>query len=200
MRPVLSLVIIVFVASCSGDIQPDGLDAVSLAADAFFVGQGTDRVHDAAGPAVLSGLDSAGVECLNNDDCDGGICIVTDSGGICGLECNGPNCQEICELQCPSGMMCVRSGSDEAWLCAPAHGALCRPCDTDSDCVEVTGLSRCLGYANNQHFCGAVCGNELPCPQAYTCQSQRPDRLQNPRKIAVFRLSSTIHPQFIVRR
>jgi hypothetical protein len=100
-----------------------------------------------------------GTQCTTSDDCPGGFCVDTASGGVCTTECSGT---------CPEGWNCrIREQAGELpSICVPQQFDYCTPCTTDAQCgggvcVELGGTSACL----------AECPLRGSCPTGYTCGS-----------------------------
>jgi len=124
-----------FIAACgnSGSGRPDA------------------TVSDAFGGANF------GSPCRTAEDCPGGMCAETPSGGICSSTCDGT---------CPEGFNCrVRdnAGTLES-ICVPQLFDYCTACNSDSACnggvcVDLDGTKACL----------AECPHQGSCPTGYTC-------------------------------
>jgi hypothetical protein len=98
-----------------------------------------------------------GSPCRTADDCPGGMCAETPSGGICSSTCDGT---------CPEGFNCrVRdnAGTLES-ICVPQLFDYCTACNSDAQCnggvcVDLDGTKACL----------AECPHQGSCPTGYTC-------------------------------
>ena len=108
----------------------------------------------------------AGWPCDDGDQCDSGLCIMTQDGKQCTI---------TCEEECPFGWECVQhtaSLPDTVFICTPLHMELCKPCETNADC-ETNGAdtgAACVSYGPAGAFCGAACQAEGDgCPSAYDC-------------------------------
>ncbi len=142
-----------------------------------------DDTHDAGGVADAVAFDVVPVEpepcetagawgctCKADSDCTSNYCIQT---------AGGPMCSKICVDSCPNAWKCVQvQGSrDLTYVCAPPFLTLCRPCDSDPDCVHLgaaPGANRCIpaepstGFLNGS-FCGTACEVAGDCPAGYAC-------------------------------
>ncbi|MFT7621604.1 MAG: hypothetical protein ACI9WU_000768 [Myxococcota bacterium] len=119
-------------------------------------------------PALIPGSNAVGQTCTTSDDCDGGQCLPSDDGGICGALCFGPFCQEACESVCTGVMKCQPVPDQVGVACVPAHPVLCRPCMDDGDC-KAFDVASCIDYGTEGRFCGAICDPQYPCPDGFSC-------------------------------
>ena len=147
-------------------IQADGELADTLA--------GVDGQVDAVSiePEPCQSEGGWGCPCTKDDECNSNYCINTAVGGLC-----TKNCVDYC----PSAWKCVQvqGSTDLTYICVPPFLALCRPCNSDADCVHLgaaKGANRCLtsspseGFLNGS-FCGAACAETEDCPKGYGCES-----------------------------
>ena len=112
------------------------------------------------------GPGEAGYPCDKGTDCTEGLCILTP---------DGKQCTMTCEEECPFGWECVQyapSRPDQVFICAPRFMDLCRPCNTNDDCLA-NGADlgqRCVDYDGDGGFCGAACQTAEDCPSGYGCE------------------------------
>ncbi len=107
--------------------------------------------------------------CDNSDECNGGFCVPTANGSVC---------TTTCIEDCPPGWTCVQGPTDPdvTFICVPRFAHLCDPCNENSDCetegFETDALDLCVpGTDLNGSFCAAACGEAVPCPAGYTCET-----------------------------
>jgi hypothetical protein len=110
-----------------------------------------------------------GCTCETNEDCNAGYCI---DGGDEKL------CTKTCLEDCPTGWKCAQeaTGGDVVFLCIPTFAKICRPCDTNQDCLVGGdgGGAVCVtetdeGGALAGGFCGTACAADNECPDGYSC-------------------------------
>ena len=157
----------------------DGQTCVGLAVCAAEAG----FVCDAPVPSseLCDGLDNDCNGVIDDPfvDANGALTSV-DNCGQCGVRCaelipdalqtacvvgdQGPRCQVV---TCPDGTF----PNDDGTTCLGLPDALCRPCETDDDCIGPG--SRCLLLDSDERACGRDCGPESPygqaCPAGYAC-------------------------------
>ena len=126
-----------------------------------YVAEAIADFNQDAGP-VLGG---AGYPCQVPDDCNEPYCIET---------LDGKQCSVTCFEECPFGWDCVQYAPalpDQLFICAPAMLDLCRPCQTNSDCMTngVDTGQACLDYGGAGFFCGSPCKESADCPDGYEC-------------------------------
>jgi hypothetical protein len=169
-----SLVIIVLVAGCaSGKQQCVGSACHEYSNDDMATGSGSvapgpdmtavpmpDLAQ--ATPPDMTKLLPFGSPCMMNQQCDSGICLQTNNGGVC---------TQICG-DCPTGYGCY--GVDGAVqpgtmtnVCVPENNLLCTPCSQATDCGATNGADHCLPYTTGT-FCGRDC-TTIGCPPTYNC-------------------------------
>ncbi len=153
-----------------GGLDSGGTDATTPADAA------TDAAVDAAPDAkdtatgncdfpAKPGPGEPGATCSKADDCDSGFCVESASGKICTAPC------VTC---CPSGFACTSFlGNDAVFACMPKLTALCRPCNTDAECGNISGGALCISSGNDGAFCGGLCASDSDCPNGYGCSAQK---------------------------
>lgn len=103
--------------------------------------------------------------CLDNKDCQSGLCVEHLGGKVC---------TQFCVEECPAGWACQQislGGADLLFACLSTLPVLCRPCVDDDDCLSAGGLvDLCLDYGDDGRFCGGKCAGEGGCPAGYQCQ------------------------------
>jgi hypothetical protein len=116
----------------------------------------SNETHDAAIADTFGGP-SFGAHCGTADDCTGGFCVDTPSGGVCTYACDGA---------CPEGFSCrLRDlGGELQSICVPQQFDYCTACTSDAQCsggvcVDLGGTSACL----------AQCPLKGKCPTGYSC-------------------------------
>ena len=106
-----------------------------------------------------------GFPCDSSVDCLSGYCIQTPDGKLCTM-----NCEEECpfEWEC---VLYVPSMPDQVYICAPTKVDLCKPCNTNADCIsnDVEQGQACVPYGPAGSFCGAPCGGD-DCPAGFACK------------------------------
>jgi hypothetical protein len=137
---------------------PDGLGQEGL--------RPADLAWEQLGEGVGPQSGEPGAACATGADCLSGFCIATADGKQCTLTCTE---------ECPFGWLCVQhteSIPDSVFICVPYQLQICRPCQTNADCLSNgsdTG-QKCLPYGPEGNFCGAACSAALDCPPGYSCQ------------------------------
>jgi hypothetical protein len=104
-----------------------------------------------------------GYTCVENDDCDSGLCIQTRNGKIC---------TKTCVDTCPSSFKCVQNNTgsgDNTFICVDKFLYLCNPCETNGDCTESGGGNKCISWSNAGKFCGSLCKTDADCPGKKDC-------------------------------
>ncbi|MFT5432900.1 MAG: hypothetical protein ACI9OJ_003604, partial [Myxococcota bacterium] len=103
--------------------------------------------------------------CIENDECQSGICIGPT------LDAENPYvCTETCITECPNDWPCkalAAGGADVMFICIPQFDTLCEQCVTDADCGP--GGDLCMDYPDGR-FCGRDCSTEA-CPEDYRCDA-----------------------------
>ena len=103
--------------------------------------------------------------CTDNSQCKTGICLQTNTGGVCTDYCSGNNC--------PPGYGCIGvTGTVDpgvTYLCVPNSTELCTPCQQNGEC-STGGHDWCLPSPVGGHFCGRDC-SKIGCPNGFSCQS-----------------------------
>jgi hypothetical protein len=104
--------------------------------------------------------------CKDGSDCLSGYCI----------EHMGQNvCTQVCVEDCPEGFTCELTsglGPDLLYVCASPFAYLCRPCSTTADCAAgMGGDAVCVSYGAEGSFCGAVCAEDVECPEGFSCMA-----------------------------
>jgi len=124
-----------------------------------------------AGPECESDPGAFGCPCSENVDCNSGYCIEGPDGLMC---------TKTCIEECDDGYSCVTTGGlgpDPVSVCVPQHLTLCRPCQTNAECVNdlvETQLGVCVPAANpaDGSFCATSCAGGLACPDDFACVTQ----------------------------
>ena len=124
----------------------------SEAGDAF--------ADDGEAPSCPGG---AGCSCVEQADCDIGICLDTP---------DGKRCADSCVTTCPKGYKCADyGGGDSVFVCVPRFLTLCAPCRDNADC-SLQGVDvSCLDGGDAGHFCGASCEADETCPPGFQCSA-----------------------------
>ncbi|TNF28658.1 MAG: hypothetical protein EP329_17510 [Deltaproteobacteria bacterium] len=150
----------------------DGVVASDVdAADVADADTGDEVEGDA-----LDGSDGADTEppglvnpCFENSDCQSGYCIEGYDERVCTRTCEG---------SCDEGWSCrqdLAAFPDVIFICVPSYPTLCRPCETNADCLtEGDETQRCIPrgpHGNDGAFCGGLCAG-ASCPPGYLCASQ----------------------------
>ena len=136
---------------------PDGStggDAAPLPPDALFV------EPDAAPGGAL------GDPCVSPAECESGLCIASDEGGVCTKPCVVGE-----STDCPEGWECADSIEFGQPVCRPAPpeiGAICDVCEEDDDCGGPEDLCLPLLGGGGVKVCGRACPNGA-CPAGYMC-------------------------------
>ncbi len=105
-------------------------------------------------------------ECVNNEDCDSGLCVEAGDGK--------KYCAAFClDEPCPPGWKCTPiagTGGDTTFLCLPEQEYLCRPCLDADDCrpAGVQTQDLCIEFGPMGRFCGKDCAGS-DCPAGYEC-------------------------------
>jgi len=101
--------------------------------------------------------------CNYSTECYSGICIDTMDQSICSKQCG-------LGVDCPPGWTCdeVTVGGEKIYGCIYPFPNLCRPCETDQDCVPKSGAGNkrflCIDGGAAGKFCGAQCDKSSDCP------------------------------------
>jgi len=161
----------------SGDISnnTDGTTATDNGADT----PGTDPGGD-PGNTTDSGADSStgtdapviivpkgsGEPCLEDSECEIGLCVPSPAGNVCATACNG---------SCPTDWVCRAAPADSGLsiqVCLHKLGTHCWPCTEHEQCTDRGGdpLAKCV----TQHvtlgwFCALDCSNFKACPPGFAC-------------------------------
>ena len=63
----------------------------------------------------------------------------------------------------------LTAGSDPVYICVSDAANLCRPCADANDC-RIDGVEdACVSQGDDGAFCGAICSDERPCPDDFSC-------------------------------
>jgi len=106
--------------------------------------------------------------CNYASDCYSGICIETMDQNICTKQCG-------LGIDCPQGWTCdeVTVGGEKIYGCIYPFPNLCRPCETNEDCLPKTGAANkkflCIESGPEGKFCGAQCDKNADCPENFVC-------------------------------
>ena len=127
-----------------------------------------DTAEDAVEDIVELNCDespfSAFCACSEDDECASGYCLATSQGKACA---------KLCESDCPAGYGCrpIGLGGDPTYVCVERGLNLCKPCNSNSDCVVpgYEGEDKCVSYGNEGSFCGIACNALVECPAGYSC-------------------------------
>jgi hypothetical protein len=107
-----------------------------------------------------------GAPCIENKDCNTGLCVPSAGGFVC---------TQSCVEDCPTGFKCTlkTSGTDSSYICLPGFTTLCDPCHKNADCNDAGETANlCVAFGNDGSFCGAACGPGKPaCPNDYECST-----------------------------
>ncbi|MSQ82291.1 MAG: hypothetical protein EXR77_05140 [Myxococcales bacterium] len=108
---------------------------------------------------------AAGCPCTKTTDCSSGFCLDTPNGQQCAKKCD--------DGTCPTDFKCATvplTGGDVTNICVPAHGSLCNPCISNSQCQGPgNGGARCVSFGNGGAFCGEACSATADCVVGYEC-------------------------------
>jgi hypothetical protein len=100
--------------------------------------------------------------CVDDLDCDSGICIDTGDEQLCTEFCTGECTDPTWECRLIRG-----SGGDVVEICIPPADVLCRPCGADIDCGGLE--DRCIDLQDGS-YCGTACDTTDDCPTGAICQ------------------------------
>jgi len=95
-----------------------------------------------------------GGACIDNADCQSGLCANSGEGSWCTIRCAASD-------ECPVGMMC----DPMVMVCAPDLGLDGAPCATGADCLF--GL---CGRVGGESVCLSSCDRDTPCGAGYECR------------------------------
>jgi len=95
-----------------------------------------------------------GGPCLDNADCQTGVCARQGDRAWCTAPCSGPE-------GCPIGMLC----DPAVMVCAPDRGLDGEGCAGPEDCIS--GLCGSVGGSN---VCLSFCDRDTPCGAGYACR------------------------------
>ena len=142
-----------------GDVAQDAGQDAAVQPDATS----PDAAVDAGGDAT--GCTQGGCPCAADAECGSGVCADSATGKACAATCTDT---------CAPGLACVAGAAGK--YCAPAFARLCEPCQKDSDCLELAGITgTCVTYQDGGsvvgQFCGGgACSDKVQCPGGYTCK------------------------------
>ncbi|MGB0646811.1 MAG: hypothetical protein ACPGQS_06510, partial [Bradymonadia bacterium] len=98
--------------------------------------------------------------CSDNEDCQSGWCVASPMGYVCSRICFERN-------DCEDGWSCLvvsNTPPDITSICLPPTNRLCNLCTVDRDCPG----GHCYEL-DGESVCGLDCGDEVECPENYTC-------------------------------
>jgi hypothetical protein len=166
--PFLGLAILI---GCGGKDEADGKQQSLEDATEDSAVAGTDVMADTDVFALdFIALDvpqcpgASGCDCMEDADCNLGVCLETELG---------LRCAKACETGCASDEVCLTSAtaSDPVHYCAPKSVRQCAPCATATDCVtNWSAASVCADGGASGSFCAATCKSHEDCPQDLRCQ------------------------------
>ena len=116
---------------------------------------------------------AVGCSCVENFDCDSGVCVPSLDGSVCTQTC----VLESAPDQCPDYFTCVaieQEDQSSALLCLSRTINLCKPCSTNLDCREgsADASAQCMSFGDEKgSFCGIDCSNGNSCPEGYACEA-----------------------------
>ncbi len=165
--------LVVLVAGCSGGSQTVSLLELTGEVEVSSPPAPDVTEVDAGGPCradvreVEAVLEEGGFgwPCTDNTDCLSGYCVEAEDGFVCSMQCLE---------DCPKDWECaqVGQGPDLMYVCLPAFGTLCRPCQVDEDCRQGSGKpAYCLDSGGDGFFCTRECVDGA-CPTGYSCQEK----------------------------
>lgn len=183
MRTVSSVLLILYLGCGAGggdlEVGGSGGDDTAIADQPVEQGPdeptGDDGESGDAGPDEDISLDDVagepepvdpcpgapGCACLDEGECDNGLCVPNLSGMECATPC------ETAE-DCPAGWDCGVDGDSVDHCMAPFR--LCRPCLTDLECTHGgTFKDFCFEFGPSGRFCVTECSGDSPCPGGYSC-------------------------------
>ena len=103
--------------------------------------------------------------CQGNADCLSGWCVQHLGQSVC---------SQACQEECPQGWSCKQvagTDPDVVYICVSNYANLCRPCDSNSDCLSAGGAQdACIDYGTDGDFCGGPCGSTGQCPWGFSCK------------------------------
>ncbi len=101
---------------------------------------------------------SEGEPCLEDDECQSGLCFALKGEGMkCGRKC-GSGCDKETQI-------CTQLGF-QRYGCVPKVPGLCRTCETNADCPYPA--DSCVRVAG-QLVCASDCSFDSACPEGYRC-------------------------------
>ena len=104
-------------------------------------------------------------QCEGNADCQSGWCVQHLGESVC---------SQMCQEECPQGWTCKQvagTDPDVVYICVSDYANLCRPCDSNTDCMSAGGAQdACVDYGDDGDFCGGACGPDGNCPWGFSCQ------------------------------
>jgi hypothetical protein len=178
-RAAILFMLLLFASACSEGVSGSGtaeeLDGAGPTADAADAAPDLSDlgppIHDvdleiadaSGGWGECPGGGEPGCPCGDNSDCYSEYCVTTGDGGVC---------TKTCGSDCPTGWQCkdvTSPGGDLAYICVPLYTKLCRPCENGADCQQLGGVGGYCIFTGELSFCGGACGEEMPCPNGYTC-------------------------------
>ncbi|HRE87694.1 MAG TPA: hypothetical protein PK095_01025, partial [Myxococcota bacterium] len=106
-----------------------------------------------------------GWPCEGTIDCNDGWCLTSSEGQLC---------SQSCSTTCPAGWACRQNTSvlpDVAFTCMPPAPNLCRPCQSNTDCLVDydSAAHACIPRGDDGAFCGARCESDTDCPDESFC-------------------------------
>ena len=108
---------------------------------------------------------SLGWPCEGTIDCNDGWCLTSSEGQLC---------SQSCSTTCPAGWACRQNTAvlpDVAFTCMPPAPNLCRPCQSNADCLVDydSAAHACIPRGDDGAFCGALCESDTDCPDESFC-------------------------------
>jgi hypothetical protein len=147
-------------SSAPEDVEGDGLDADTTAADAVDTG----NADGSGGPAVC------GDGLVQGDEvCDQGAANSDTRANACRTDCT--------QSRCGDGVVDTGETCDDgddvdnnacSNTCVPAASILCQPCSADTECGRT--VDRCVTLPGGR-YCGTNCSGDADCPSDYRCAS-----------------------------
>ena len=115
----------------------------------------------------VPGSTPVGWQCSSSSDCESAICLGIGAEYLCSVECGDCPPETFCTWVDPQNAPPGETTPPAGFYCVPDRGGLCKPCDSDINCIYPS--DKCLDLGDGEAVCGRNCAYDGTCPAGYEC-------------------------------